>query len=190
MPKYIRTLGLFWSAIMVSEMEYRFNFVLATLSSLGNLTGSIFSLFLFYGRDYKFSESSWLEALIVLGIFTVLQVFSTAFLIPNLNRIVCHLQEGTLDFILLKPLHSQFWLSCHALSPWGLPDIIFGGVVIGYAGEKIGLGLDNYLLSLAQLFCGLVILSSLWFMLGSTRIWFVKIYNITQVLQGLLEAGS
>ena len=72
MPKYIRTLGLFWSAIMVSEMEYRFNFVLATLSSLGNLTGSIFSLFLFYGRDYKFSESSWLEALIVLGIFTVL----------------------------------------------------------------------------------------------------------------------
>ena len=190
MPKYIRTLGLFWSAIMVSEMEYRFNFVLATLSSLGNLTGSIFSLFLFYGRDYKFSESSWLEALIVLGIFTVLQVFSTAFLIPNLNGIVCHVQEGTLDFILLKPLHSQFWLSCHALSPWGLPDIIFGGVVIGYAGEKIGLGLDNYLLSLAQLFCGLVILSSLWFMLGSTRIWFVKIYNITQVLQGLLEAGS
>jgi ABC-2 type transport system permease protein len=29
----------------------------------------------------------------------------------------------------------------------------------------------------------------LWFMLGATSIWFVKIYNVTEVLRGLLEAG-
>ncbi|MCC5626237.1 ABC-2 family transporter protein, partial [Nostoc sp. CHAB 5715] len=28
-----------------------------------------------------------------------------------------------------------------------------------------------------------------WFMLGATSIWFVKIYNVTEVLGGLLEAG-
>ncbi|WP_225852680.1 ABC-2 family transporter protein, partial [Haemophilus parainfluenzae] len=32
-------------------------------------------------------------------------------------------------------------------------------------------------------------LYSLWFMLGATSIWFVKIYNVTEVLRGLLEAG-
>ncbi len=31
--------------------------------------------------------------------------------------------------------------------------MIFGSVVIAYAGGKIGLGLDNYLLGLIQLFC-------------------------------------
>jgi ABC-2 type transport system permease protein len=34
-----------------------------------------------------------------------------------------------------------------------------------------------------------VILYSLWFLLATTSIWFVKIYNVTEVLRGLLEAG-
>ncbi|MDJ0795767.1 MAG: ABC transporter permease [Calothrix sp. MO_167.B12] len=189
MPRYLQILGLFWSAAIASEMEYRFNFLLATLSSLGNLVGSMFGLFLFYSKGYTFAGWSWSEALIVVGIFTLLQGFSATFLVPNLNRIVRHVQEGTLDFILLKPIRSQFWLSCHTVSPWGLPDIIFGSIIIGYAGEKLGLGWSNYLLGLPPLFCGLVILYSLWFMLGATSIWFVKIYNVTEVLRGLLEAG-
>jgi ABC-2 type transport system permease protein len=91
--------------------------------------------------------------------------------------------------VLLKPIRSQFWLSCHTLSPWGIPDLIFGLLIIGYAGTKLSLGIDRYLFTLLPLFCGLVILYSLWFILGATSIWFVKIYNITEVLKGLLEAG-
>ena len=188
-PKYLGILRLFWSAAIASEMEYRLNFLLASLSSLGNLAGSIFGLFLFYGKGYTFSGWSWSEALIVVGIFTLLQGFSAVFLVPNLNSIVRNVQEGTLDFVLLKPIHSQFWLSCHTLSPWGLSDIIFGGIIIGYVGNKLSLGLNNYLLGVAALLCALVILYSLWFMLGATSIWFVKIYNVTEVLRGLLEAG-
>ena len=32
-------------------------------------------------------------------------------------------------------------------------------------------------------------LYSLWFLIATTSIWFVKIYNVTEVLRGLLEAG-
>jgi ABC-2 type transport system permease protein len=118
-----------------------------------------------------------------------LQGFSATFLAPNLNRIVRHVQEGTLDFVLLKPIHSQFWLSLHTLSPWGIPDLIFGLLIIAYAGIKLNLGIDKYLLTIFPLSCGLVILYSLWFILGATSIWFVKIYNVTEVLRGFLEAG-
>jgi ABC-2 type transport system permease protein len=170
-------------------MEYRLNFVVATLSSLGNLAGSIFTLFLFYRTGYTFAGWSWEAALVVLGIFTLLQGFSSTFLAPNLNRIVRQVQEGTLDFVLLKPIRSQFWLSTHTLSPWGLPDLIFGSIIIGYAGSRLGLGINSYLLSAVPLLFGLIILYSLWFMLGATSIWFVKIYNVTEVLRGLLEAG-
>ena len=182
-------LGLLWSAALAAEMEYRVNFILATLTSLGNLLGSLFGLFLFYRTGYTFEGWSWEEALIVLGIFTVLQGFSSTFLAPNLNSIVKHVQQGTLDFVLLKPISSQFWLSIHTLSPWGLPDLVFGGVLIGYAGGRLGLGAGNYLLSAVPLLFGLASLYSLWFMLGATSIWFVKIYNVTEVLRGLLEAG-
>ena len=189
MQRYLKVLRLFWSAAIAAELEYRINFFIATLSSLGNLAGSLFGLFLFYRTGYTFSGWSWEAALIVLGIFTLLQGFSATFLASNLNRIVRHVQEGTLDFILLKPIRSQFWLSTHTLSPWGLPDLIFGSIIIGYAGKRLGVGIDDYLLGVLPLLFSLVILYSLWFMLGATSIWFVKIYNATEVLRGLLEAG-
>ncbi|MFM7365530.1 MAG: ABC transporter permease [Cuspidothrix sp.] len=189
MSRYLKVLKLFWSASISAEMEYRINFIIAAISSLGNLAGSMFGLSLFYRTGYTFTGWPWAAALVVLGIFTLLQGFSGTFLAPNLNRIVRHVQEGTLDFILLKPIPSQFWLSCHTLSPWGIPDIILGLLIIFYAGQQLNLGIDKYLLTIFPLICGLVILYSLWFILGATSIWFVKIYNITEVLEGLLEAG-
>ena len=189
MNRYFDVLKLLWGAAIAAELEYRINFILAALTSLGNLSGSIFGLFLFYRTGYTFQGWRWEEALIVLGIFTLLQGFSSTFLAPNLNRIVDHVQKGTLDFVLLKPISSQFWLSTHTLSPWGLPDLIFGGILIGYAGSRLGITLSDYLISAIPLGFGLGSLYSLWFMLGATSIWFVKIYNVTEVLRGLLEAG-
>jgi ABC-2 type transport system permease protein len=189
MKRYIQVLKLFWTTAIAAELEYRLNFLIASLSSLGNLTGSLFGLFLFYRTGYTFQGWSWEEALVILGIFTLLQGVSATFLVPNLNRIVGHVQQGTLDFVLLKPISSQFWLSSRSISPWGMPDLIFGIVLIAYAGSKLGLGLNNYLISAIPILFGIMSLYSLWFMLGATSIWFVKIYNVTEVLRGLLEAG-
>ncbi|MBD1860844.1 ABC transporter permease [Trichocoleus desertorum GB2-A4] len=189
MQRYGRVLRLFWGTAIAAEMEYRLNFVLSAFTSLGNLIGSLFGLFLFYRTDYTFEGWSWDEALVVLGVFTVLQGFSSTFLGPNLNHIVQHVQQGTLDFVLLKPINSQFWLSTRTISPWGLPDILFGCLVIGYAGRRLGIEAPAYFLGAVPLCFGFISLYSLWFMLGATSIWFVKIYNVTEVLRGLLEAG-
>jgi ABC-2 type transport system permease protein len=189
MMRYFKILYLFWSTAIAAEMEYRANFALTALSSLGGLIGSLFGLFLFYRTGYTFAGWSWQEASIVLGTFTLLQGLSATFLVPNLNRIVKHVQEGTLDFVLLKPVSSQFWLSAYTLSPWGLTDVVFGMVVIGYAGAQLNLRLADYCLSVIPLGFGFIILYSLWFILGATSIWFVKIYNVTEVLRGLVEAG-
>jgi len=189
MGRYFHVLKLFWGAAIAAELEYRINFVLAAVSSLGNLAGSLFGLFLFYRTGYRFSGYSWEEALVVLGIFTLLQGFSSTFLDPNLSRIVDRVQQGTLDFVLLKPISSQFWLSANTVSPWGIPDLIFGAVLVLYAANKLGVEIGNYFLTAIPLLFGTITLYSIWFMLGATSIWFVKIYNVTEVLQGLLEAG-
>ncbi|NEQ95364.1 MAG: ABC transporter permease [Cyanothece sp. SIO2G6] len=189
MQRYLRVLRQFWGAAITAELEYRLNFAIAFLTSLVGLVGSLFGLFLFYRTDYTFQNWSWEESLIVLGMFTLLQGFATSFLAPNLNRIVDHVQEGTLDFVLLKPISSQFWLSTRTISPWGLPDAGFGILIIGYAGRQLHLTIQNYASGLLPILCGFMSLYSLWFTLGATSIWFVKIYNVTEVLRGLLEAG-
>jgi len=187
--RYIKVLRLFWGTAVAAELEYRLNFLIAALSSLGGLSGSLFGLFLFYRTGYQFQGWRWEEALLVLGTFTWLQGVSATFLVPNLNKIVTHVQEGTLDFILLKPISSQFWLSTRVFSPWGLPDMGFGLAMMVYGGYRLDLQWSDYLWGVPPLLWGAVSLYSLWFMLGATSIWFVKIYNVTEVLRGLLEAG-
>jgi ABC-2 type transport system permease protein len=189
MNKYYQIISLFWQSAIAAELEYRLNFVMASVTSVLNLSGSIFSLFLFYRTGYTFEGWSWEAALVVLGMFTLLQGFSAIFLIPNLNKIVTHVQEGTLDFILLKPINSQFWLSTRMVSPWGFPDVFFGLIILIYAGQKLHLNLSQYGLTIIPLSLGMISLYSIWFILGATSIWFVKIYNVTEVLRGLLEAG-
>lgn len=187
--QHIKLLQLFWTTSIAAELEYRLNFAIATLTSLGNLVGGIFGLFLFYRTGYTFDGWSWEQALLVMGFFTLLQGISNAFLAPNLNRIVDQVEKGTLDFVLLKPISTQFWLSTRMISPWGLPDTAFGLGVILYAGNRLNLVISDFMLGLFPLFFGIVILYSLWFLLGTTSVWFVKIYNITEVLRALLDAG-
>lgn len=189
MQRYFKILRLFWSTAIATELEYRLNFLIATVTSIANLVGSLFGLSLFYRTGYTFDGWNWQEATIVLGLFTLLQGFSATFLVPNLNSIVKQVEQGTLDFVLLKPISSQFWLSTKTISPWGFPDLLFGIILIVYAGNKLGLTWSDYLSSLIPLSFGIVILYSLWFILGATSIWFVKVYNVTEVLRGLLEAG-
>jgi ABC-2 type transport system permease protein len=186
---YLKILRLFWMTAIAAELEYRLNFVIALFSSLTNLIGSIFSLSLFYQRGYTFPGWSWNESLIVLGIFTFLQGISATLLVPNLNRIVEQVQQGTLDFILLKPISSQYWLSLRIISPWGFSDIVFGLLIIIYGSHQLQLNISNYFLSMITIGFAIMSLYSIWFILGATSIWFVKIYNVTEVLRGLLEAG-
>jgi ABC-2 type transport system permease protein len=189
MKRYLKVLSLFWTASIAAEMEYRINFLLATLASLGGVTGGLFGLFLFYRGGYHFADWSWDEALLVLGVFTLVQGFIDIFLISNLNRIVRHVQQGTLDFVLLKPISAQFWLSTYTFSLWGIPDFGFGLLLIGYAGQHLSLQWYHYLASVLPILFSFMIIYSLWFMLGAMSIWFVKIYNVTEVLRGLVEAG-
>jgi ABC-type uncharacterized transport system, permease component, COG3694 len=135
-------------------MEYRANFVFASLSSLGGLGSALFGLSLFYQQGHRLGGWSWPEALIVLGVFTILQGVSASLFNVNLNRIVQQVQEGTLDFVLLKPISSQFWLSTRVFSPWGLVDIGCGLLLILYAGIQLRLPAWAYVLGLVPLLLG------------------------------------
>ena len=184
----LRMLGRFWKSSLDGELEYRGNFIIAALASLGSLVGSAFSLSLFY-RGHGFAGWSLDESVIVLGLFTGFSGFVTTFLSPNLSRIATHVSEGTLDFVLLKPIDAQLHVSVRALSPWGVPDLVLGLGLVIVGSVRAGVTWSHVPLALVPLFAGALILYALWFTVATTSIWFTKIYNATEVLRGLLEAG-
>ena len=194
--RYWRSLRCFWGTSLAAELEYPLNAWIELLSVLGNLAGSVFVLQLLFGGGPQLGGWSWSGALVVLGLYTLLDGFTTCVLQPNLSRIVNHVQTGTLDYVLLKPIDSQFWLSARTVSPWGLPGILAGFGLIVWALLNRGPGAPSglpaagpVLLSLALLLAALVILYSLWFVLAALSIWFVKVWNATEVLRYTLVAG-
>lgn len=189
MRRYLRVWALFWSTAIAAEMEYRLNFLFASVAAVFNLVGGLFWIGLFYGNGLDLGGWTWNEALLVLAMFFALNGLSACVMSPNLNRIAEHVHRGTMDFVLLKPIDAQFWLSLRTFSPWGLPDVItaIGLVVyVGLQGEIVWLGL---LPAIPTFVASLLVLYGLWFVLASMSFWFIRIDNATALLSGLLEAG-
>ncbi|MBN2450938.1 MAG: ABC-2 family transporter protein [Lentisphaeria bacterium] len=170
-------------------MEYRLNFVLAAANSMLTLAGAIFGLHLLFRSTGRLGGWTWDQALLVAGIFTLLEGITAGVLSPNLGRIVDHVRKGTLDFVLLKPIDSQFWISLRQVSVWGFPNVLLGALVVAYAAWRLRLPPAALVRAVLPLLLGIVILYGLWFLLASTCIWFVKIHNVTALLRNCLEAG-
>lgn len=187
----LSTLLQFWRSSLEAESEYQLNLLLECLAVAGNLAGSVFVLSLLFSGQSNLGGWSWNEALIVLGLYTLLDGFTSCLLQPNLSKIVNHVQEGTLDFVLLKPVDSQFWLSLRCFSPWGCPALVAGCVlvVLGLQRSAVLIQAESLLLGGALLLSGAAILYSLWFSLAALSIWFVKVWNATEVLRYTLVAG-
>lgn len=192
MRRYGNTLMRFWSTAMAAEMEYRANFVLAALSSAMSLAGALFVLWTLFRTGYQLGGWSWPEAMLVVAAYTILDGFQTTFLAPNRQQLTEAVREGTLDFVLIKPIDTQFWLSARQVRLWGVPNLLLGvGLLLfGWAhlepGRAPAWGLLAFVPAMAV---GLTILYALGYILSTVTIWFVKMDNITVAMQSLLEAG-
>lgn len=72
---------------------------------------------------------------------------------------------------------------------WGVLDICFGLGLIVYVGVSLNLKVWDLVLGMIFFGLGCIVFYSIWFMLGVISIWFVKIYNVIEVLKGFFEVG-
>ena len=191
MQRYFKTIRLFWSTAFASQLEYQLNFLIELLAMFGTLLGSIFILSLFFTGGRQLGDWTWESALVIQGVYTFLDGLTNALLRPNLTEIVNYVREGTLDYVLLKPIDSQFWLSVKKFSFAGLPEIILGLSIAFWAAIKSATSFSLYSISvfIVSIIIGFVILYSVWFLIAASSIWFVKTWNATEVLRALLAAG-
>ena len=189
--KYIKIYSLFFYTSLASELEYKANVIIDFLTAILSLIGSIFLLTIFFQNTDNIGGWEFRQALIIQGIYTILNGITNTWFNPNLTEIVKHIREGTLDFVLLKPVDSQFFISFKKIAPSGFLEIFLGFALLIYCIRinQINLNLDFLLLSIIAIFCSITILYSLWFLISTTTIWFVKTWNATEVLRSFLYIG-
>ena len=191
LKKYIKIYSLYFYTSLASELEYKTNVIIDFLTAILSLIGSIFLLTIFFQNAENIGGWKFEQALIIQGIYTILNGITNTWFNPNLTEIVKHIREGTLDFILLKPIDSQFSISFKKIAPSGFLEIIMGFFLLFYSLgiNQININLGFLLLCLTTLFCSIAILYSIWFLISTTTIWFVKTWNAIEVLRSFLYVG-
>jgi len=189
--KYLKVYKKFLHTSLASELEYKTNILIDLITAILSLIGSGFLLSIFFQNNGSIGGWKFEQALIIQAIYTILNGITNTWFNPNLTEIVKHIREGTLDFVLLKPIDSQFFISLKKLNPSGFLEIMLGFFLLSFCIKinQINLNLSFLTLSLITIGCSICILYSLWFFISTTTIWFVKTWNAIEVLRSFLYIG-
>jgi ABC-2 type transport system permease protein len=189
--RYLKLLGIFYKAAILTDLEYRANFVIQVLISVLSVVFGIVGLMVFFLHTDRIGDWSFHEVLIVLGLFQLFIGFIDGLLTPNMQDIVEHIRTGTMDFILLKPINSQFHASLRRLNIWRLTDAALGAGVILYAMSRlhIGISVDMALFFVVLIVCAGTILYAIVVLLVTSAFWLVQLENVMELLFTFYEAG-
>ncbi len=105
----------------------------------------------------------------------------------NFNQFQSTIHFGRLDTLLIKPIDTQFLLSCWHIGYTQLIRFSIGVFFLIYMLNKIHLQIT--LLTLVGLFCivilSVVIMYSFWFIMMTLTIWFTKLSNMVDLLYAI-----
>lgn len=189
--RYLKLLSIFYRNALYSEMEYRANFIANCFMSAFWLAFAILGLQVFFYHRDQIGAWGYYEAMLVVGFYSLFSGIIEAVLQPNMSRIIDQIRTGNFDFVLLKPVNSQFMASLRRLSIWKLADVVMGLGICVYAMVRLAIAPKVLDLAAAAGFvlCGAVILYSIWLIMVTSAFWFVRIDNITELFSAVFETG-
>jgi ABC-2 type transport system permease protein len=189
--RYFRLLRIFYQNTLQNEMEYRFNFFSNIFQSFFWLVWAALSARVYFFHTESVLGWSYHEVLIVMGLFFFMNGYRQMFLTPNLSRLSEYVKLGTLDYILTKPVNSQFLVSLRYVGVfnWGDPLLGLGMVVYALVQMRHIPSLDQVMLFVVLCLAGMVVLYSLVLMLQTLTIWLVSVDRVDALVQGFLETG-
>ena len=176
-------------AVLV-EVQYRVNFFVQLFQSAVAVGTALAVLALVFGYAADVGGWSRDELLVVLGLHVLLGGVIQAFVQPNMSRLMTDVRQGTLDFALLKPVDTQFLVSCREVNLWQLTDVVVGGVIAGYGVARVGeldaAGVAGFA---AAIVCGVVLIYCTWLTVTVGAFWLVRMDFVVELFDGLYQAG-
>ncbi len=183
-PVLIRVFLTFARNSLVREMTFRTNFFIQCVASISwTLMNLGFYLIIFHHLNHKplADGSGWQQNEFFVFLATTWIVFSIvqAFFMPNVQEFSELIRTGNLDFVLLKPIDTQFLISFAKVDWSALVNFVMGILLLTVgvwrlttqSNNPLLLNPANVLLYWFYVACGVTILYSLMISLAATSIW-------------------
>ncbi|HVX16350.1 MAG TPA: ABC-2 family transporter protein [Pirellulales bacterium] len=175
-PNYLRVLATFARNSLVRDMTFRANFIIDGISSLSWVLMNLgFYVLIFEYTGEIGAQTGWhkYEFFVFLSTTLFINSLVQTFFMPNANEFGELIRTGNLDFALLKPIDTQFLVSCQRMEWSSLANFVFAGGLLGYSLWKLDfrpLPVQTLLYPI-YIACGVAMLYSLMIVLSSVAVW-------------------
>jgi len=164
-PSYAAVFATFARNSLVRDMMFRGNFLIECGTSIAwSAMNFCFYLVLFHYTPEISKGSGWTKNPFFVFLATSMIVNSVlqVFILPNMDRFSELIRKGDLDFILLKPIDTQFAVSFERIKWSGLSTTLIGIALLVYGLKNIEFtpGPIEVTLYIVYIACGVAILYS------------------------------
>jgi ABC-2 type transport system permease protein len=190
MLQYLRIWRQFVVMAFVREAEYRVNFLLSVGEGIVQLVVAVLTFDILYRFTDDVAGWSRAEVLLLVGIYRIVEGLSNLQIAPNMQSIWEYIRKGELDFMLLRPVSSQFMVSARRLQPHEAINALIGLGLAIYAGNMAGVRWSALVVVEAAIFgfCGLLLLYAVWF-LTITALFWTQAGNQDEIIPSLFQTA-
>ena len=175
-PNYLGVFLTFARNSLIRDMTFRGNFLAEVFTSImWTVMTLCLYIIIFEAADELGRGTGWGKYQFFIFLSTTMfvnSIMQTLFM-PNTQEFSELIRTGRLDFILLKPIDSQFLISLHKIEWSSLSNMMVGVGLLVYSLFQLGFVPHLYQIVLYPLYilCGVVILYSLIITLAATSVW-------------------
>jgi len=189
--RYLRLYSRFARNNFARELEFRGNFFAKIFVNVSWLVGYVLFLQIIFRNTASVAGWSQGEMFVLFGTYLIARSLMDLFFSPNLTKIPELIRLGTMDFVLTKPIGSQFHVSTRYLS---LDEIgTLGGalLILAYGAHLAHLtpSLAQFAIWLLLVACGVAILYAIQLTLMTLSFWLVKVDNLSALVGTITDAG-
>jgi len=177
---YWRLYKAFLRTSLVREMEFRANFWAKVFYNLLWLGFFLVTLKIIFRHTDSIAGWNEAEALVLASTLYLIDALISTLFYFGLSELPALVRQGTLDFVLFKPVDAQFWLSLRRINLDQLGSLVVAVLLGIYALLQLGYipPLVNVLLYLSMVLTGVLIFYSFHFMMMTLSIWLVRVENL------------
>lgn len=142
MKKYLRLIGVLMKLSLMSQLEYRVNFIAGVAVEMGWMLVKLLYVAVVYRIGVNISVFTPNHIQIFIGIYVLMTGFYMLYY-PNFAGLGQMVQSGELDMYLVKPVSLQFIVTLRQWSfPMFLTNAIAGSILIITGWQKAGLAVS------------------------------------------------
>lgn len=176
MRRYVRIYMEFIRNTLIRDMEFRLNFFVWGIAMIVEMGIHLLFFHNIYGNIDDIAGYGKYEWFFYLGLVQVILAVFMVFVFPNLAGLPWLINGGELDYLLLKPVSSQFYISLRNANFGYMINIPEGIILMVYGGNhgEIHISLQSAAGAAIYSIVGILILYSILFNLSILSVWMKK----------------